>query len=100
VLAKITTSIAQIQSDAAKIAGESANAAKPWVQDIAELVQAVATAALPFIPAGSVAGPALQAALALLPVILAVVGLSGAAVVPHFPPDTARMILRAAAAPR
>ena len=60
------------------------------------MVQAIASVALPLVPAGSVIQATIQAAVSLLPVILAAVGVSGAGVPVKYRPSQARAILAAA----
>ena len=58
-------------------------------------MQALASVALPLVPAGSVIEATVQAAVSLLPEILAVVGVSGAGVRTKYSPAQARAILAA-----
>ncbi len=95
-VARLNTYLATIQADAAAVAGETATPVTGTVQEIGQVVQAVAAVALPIIPGGSAILPVIQAAISLLPVILASVGASGAGVVATFSPDQARLILAAA----
>ncbi len=94
ILNQLNSYVATIQADAAAIT--SATPATPTVQEIGQMVQAMASAALPFVPAGSVIEATIQAALSLLPVILAAVRVSGAALSAAYQPDQARLILAAA----
>ncbi|PPQ27079.1 hypothetical protein [Rhodopila globiformis] len=86
-----------IQADAAQVASATATPATSTVQEISQVVQALASVALPLVPAGSVMQATIQAAVSLLPVILAAVGVSGAGVPVTFLPSQARTILAAAA---
>jgi hypothetical protein len=97
--AQIQTALAQIQAAAADIA----TAASPQASIVTNLTSAVSvlsTLATPFFPAATPIGLALQAALALIPGLLAMVGASApaSAAASSMPPDQARLILRGAAA--
>nr|WP_294522993.1 hypothetical protein [uncultured Rhodopila sp.] len=87
--------LATIQAGAAKVASATATPAASTIQEITQVVQALASVALPLVPAGSVIEAAIQAALSLLPVILAAVGVSGAGMQPKYQPSQARAILAA-----
>jgi hypothetical protein len=88
--------LATIQADAAKVATSVATPATSTVQEIGQVVQAVAAVVLPLVPAGSVIEATIQAAVSLLPVVLAAVGVSGAGVPAKYEPEQARLILAAA----
>jgi len=99
VSAKISGYIADVQSVASKLsAALTATAASPLVQQIIGDVQAVAPIVLAIagLPPGTVA--AINAALALLPVLAAQVGLTSATLkAPVYAPAEARLILLGAA---
>jgi hypothetical protein len=97
-LAQLELYLATIQADAAKVASATATPTTSTVQEISQVVQALASVALPLVPAGSVMQATIQAAVSLLPVILAAVGVSGAGVPVSYRPSQARAILAAAAA--
>jgi hypothetical protein len=97
-LAEIEKYLAIIQADAVKVAAAVASPPPGTVQEIAQVVQALAAVALPLLPAGSVAEAAIQAAISLLPVILAAIGVAGAGVPARYAPADARAILAAVAA--
>jgi hypothetical protein len=93
IVSQLQADLATIQADAAQVA----NATQPAiVQEIGTVVQAVATIALPLIPGGSAVAATVQAAVSLLPVVLATAGVSGAPVATQFTPEQARLILAAA----
>jgi hypothetical protein len=94
-LAQLESYLAIIQADVAKVASANATPATSTVREISQAVQAIASVALPLVPAGSVAQAAIQAAVSLLPVILAAVGVSGAGVPVEYRPSQARAILAA-----
>nr|WP_294511936.1 hypothetical protein [uncultured Rhodopila sp.] len=87
--------LATIQAGAAKVASATSVSTASTVQEIAQVVQAIASVALPLVPAGSVIEAAIQAALSLLPAILAAVGVAGASVRTKYQPAQARAILAA-----
>jgi hypothetical protein len=95
-LTQLESYLAIIQADAAKVASATAVPATSTVQEISQVVQALASVALPLIPAGSVIQAIILAAVSLLPVILAAVGVSGAGIPAKYPPGQARAILVAA----
>ena len=97
---KITKLDAQISmleaEDARKASAVAASApAGSVVQQVITAVQALVPLAAPLLPAGSVWGPLLQAALSLVPEIAAAAGLTGAATVPapKYTPAQARALL-------
>lgn len=92
-LSQLDADLAAIQADAAKLVTA---VAPSTVQQIGQVVQAVAAIALPLVPGGSAIEATVQAAVSLLPVIMAAVGVSGAAMSVKFPPAQARLILAAA----
>ncbi len=87
--------LATIQAGAAKVAAATSTPATSTIQEIAQVVQALASVALPLLPGGSAIEVAIQAALSLLPVILAAVGVSGAGIATKYQPSHARAILAA-----
>jgi hypothetical protein len=87
--------LATIQAAAAKVASATATPAASMIQEVAQVVQALAAAALPLVPGGSVIEAAIQAALSLLPAILAAAGVSGAVAPGKYQPAQARAILAA-----
>jgi hypothetical protein len=87
--------VATIQAGAAKVASTVSTPATSTIQEIAQVVQALASVALPLVPGGSAIEVAIQAALSLLPVILAAVGVSGAGLPTKYQPSHARAILAA-----
>jgi hypothetical protein len=95
-LAQLESYLVIIQADAAKVASATATPATSTVQEISQVVQAIALVALPRVPAGSVTQATIQAAVSLLPVILAAVGVSGTGISVKYPPSQARAILVAA----
>jgi|GEM_PF-3443728 hypothetical protein len=89
--------LATIKADAATVAAASAGTSV--VQEIASTVQTVADIALPLIPGGSAIVSIVNAAVSLLPTILAAAGVTSAAKTsPIYSPEQARLILRGAAA--
>ena len=87
--------LATVQADAAKVASATSAPAASTIQEVAQVVQALASVALPLVPGGSVIEAAIQAALSLLPVILAAAGVSGAGTPAKYQPAQARAILAA-----
>ncbi len=85
--------LTKIQADAQQIV---ATPAPSTVQEIGQVVQDVAAIALPLIPGGSVVEATVQAAVSLLPTLMAAIGVSGAALSTKYDPDQARLILAAA----
>jgi hypothetical protein len=91
--------LATIKTDAGQVAAATASAGTNVVQEIASTVQTVAGIALPLIPGGSAIVPIINAAISLLPTILAAAGVTSATKTsPVYSPEQARLILRAAAA--
>ncbi|WP_428486006.1 hypothetical protein [Rhodopila sp.] len=88
--------LAAVQADAAQVAGATSAPATSTVQQIAQVVQAVASTVLPLVPGGSVVEATVQAAVSLLPAVMAEIGVSGATAPMKFTPDQARLILAAA----
>lgn len=77
-----------------------ASAAQPnpdTVAAIGSAVQALAAVLVPFVPQGAVVATVLQAALALVPIVLAMVGRPVAGAAATVTPDAARGILKEAA---
>ena len=95
VLTQIDFYVATIQADAAKVATAVGTPATSTVQEIGQVVQALASIVLPLVPGGSVIEATIQAAVSLLPVILAAAGVSGAGVPVKYRPEQARAILAA-----
>jgi hypothetical protein len=95
VLTQIEAYLATIQADAAKVAGATTTPPTSIVQEIGQVVQALASVVLPLVPAGSVIEVTIEAAVSLLPVILAAAGVSGAGVPVKYRPARARAILAA-----
>jgi hypothetical protein len=90
--------LATIQKDAAAIA---ATPSTSTAQEIVSVVQELAPLALSFVPGGSAVAAIVQAALSLAPALLADLGVAGEAMnaaPATYAPDTARLILRGAAA--
>ena len=94
--------LATIQADAKAIA---ATPTTSTAQEIVSVVTELAPLALSFVPGGSAIAAIVQAALALAPSLLTDLGVSGTALTAHaasgapfYTPDTARLILRGAAA--
>ncbi|WP_428485925.1 hypothetical protein [Rhodopila sp.] len=112
-LTQLDADLATIQVDAARITSATAGTAISTIQEIGQVVEAIAAVALPLIPGGSTVETTIEAAVSLLPVILAAVGSAGAArtarlagdglaspegraVRTTFTPEQARLILAAA----
>ncbi len=93
VVSQLQADLATIQADAAKVASTPQASI---VQEIGTVVQAVATIALPLIPGGSAVAATVQAAVSLLPAVLAAAGVNGVTIAAQFTPDQARLILAAA----
>jgi hypothetical protein len=97
-LAQIRGYVATIQKDAADIAAATATPAPTTISEIAQVVQALAPIALAVVPGGSALVPVVNAAVSMLPTVLAAAGVSGAiATAPTYTPEQARMILAATA---
>lgn len=97
VVAQLQADLALIQKDAAQVAADTAAPSASLVQEIASTVQAVATVALPLVPGGAPFVPVIQAAVSMLPTLLAAVHVSGAApVATAYTPNAARLILMGA----
>ena len=94
-LTQIDSCLLIIQADAAKLAAAIGTPATGLVQEIGQAVQALAAIALPLLPAGSVAEALLQAAVSLLPEILAAAGVLGAVPAAVYSPAQARLLLAA-----
>lgn len=99
-MARVQLEIGIIRADAAQIA-VAATPDAATVQRIASSVQVISDLVLPMLPAGNRVAVIVQAALALLPVILGAVGVAGAPraisrlAAPGMTPDAARAALRA-----
>lgn len=88
--------VATLQADAKSISAAVAASTTPsttTVQEIATVTGQIATAVLTALPGGGAAVVAVQAAQALVPVILAAFHVTGAAPVATMTPDEARLIL-------
>ncbi len=94
-LTQVDFYLAKIEADAVKIARATSTPATSTVQEVSQVVQALASVVLLLVPAGSVIEATIQAAVSLLPVILAAVGVAGAGVPAKYPPARARAILAA-----
>src|SRR4051794_5077309 len=70
-LTQLESYLAIIQADADKVASATATPATAIVREINQMGQAIASVALPLVPAGSIMEATSQAAVSLLPVILA-----------------------------
>jgi hypothetical protein len=95
-LTRLQADLTTIQTNAAQIAKAPAAST---VQEIGQAVQDVAAVALPLVPGGSAIEVTIDAAVSLLPAILAAAGISGAIGNPapaKYPPEQARLILAAA----
>jgi hypothetical protein len=90
--------LATIEADATTVAAATVTTPTNIVEEIAQTVQAVASVALPLIPGGTSLVALINAAVSLVPTILAAVGVSGAAPAGPLPytPAQARLILAAA----
>lgn len=77
-LIKVQSDLALVQADAQKIAVATVPTSSSLVQEIAQGVQAIADVALPVIPNGSAIVAVINAAVSLLPVILAAAGVASA----------------------
>jgi hypothetical protein len=97
-VAQIQTALTQIQAAATDI-NAAASPQASLVSNLTSAVSVLSTLATPFFPAATPIGLALQAALALVPGLLAMVGLSApaSAAASSMTPDQARLILRGAA---
>lgn len=93
----LSTDFALVQKDAAEInAALNAHAALPAnrVQEIANVLGTIVSAVLPGIPNGAEFIPVVQAAQALMPELLAAVGIAAASAEDGLPqPEVARMLL-------
>ena len=91
--------LATIQKDAAAIAAATTAPATGNVQEIAQAVQAIASVVLPLgaaVPGLAPFVPLIEAAISLLPAILAAVGVSGGELTgQRYTPAEARLILSA-----
>jgi hypothetical protein len=94
-LTQVDFYLATIQADAAKVAAAASAPATTTLQEIAQVVQALASVVLPLVPAGSVIEATIQAAVSLLPAILAAAGVAGAGLPVKYGPARARAILAA-----
>ena len=99
-LAKIKGDITKIQTAAASVATDTTGSAWPTnVQGITSLIGEIADVALPLIPGGAPFVLAVNAAQALVPILLAAIGVVGAKPGPAgVTPEQARLTLSAAAA--
>ena len=95
-LAKVQADLAKLQQAAAGIATATAGQQTTSVQGIAALVEEIASVVLPLVPGGAPWVLVVQAAQALVPVILAAAGVSGSTgAAPTMPATQARLILAA-----
>lgn len=92
VVAKAQSYLSIIQADAAKIAAATANPPADVVQEVVQAVQAFASIAST-IPALAPYAVVIQAAVALLPVILASAGIKVSGAAPSMGPTQARAVL-------
>jgi hypothetical protein len=98
IVTQLHSYLTTITNDAAQVAAFASGADTSTVQEIVSSVQTVADITLPLIPGGSTIVPVINAAVSLLPAILAVVGITSATTTrPVYTADQARLILRAAA---
>ncbi len=95
VVAQLNTYLTDLKSLASQI-GANATPSASIIQQVASDVQAFANLALPLIPGGAAYLVAINAALALLPALLAAVGVSASTpVAPSMTPAQARAVLQA-----
>ncbi len=92
----LEANLSKLQADARIVTTATGTPAPSAIQEIEHLVEAVASIALPLIPGGSAIQLTIEAAVAILPPILAAAGISGIAKAPKFTPAQARVILAAA----
>ena len=100
-VARINADLAKIQADAAQVQADvTATSAVPTgvVQEIASVVTDVATVVLPAVPGAAPFVPVVQAANALVPVLLNAIGSPAAGAAPVMSPSAARLVLAGAAA--
>lgn len=98
VLTRVQADALTVSADAAKVAAAAASATGGLVQQIAAAVKEIAALVLPLFPSTQPFVPLIEAALSLLPVLLASAGVSGSAgTTPVYTPEEARLILRGAA---
>ncbi len=96
VLTKVEADALVVSADAAKVAA-AAGQASGLVAQIAAAVEEIAALVLPLFPSSQPFVPLINAALSLLPTLLAEAGVRGAAVAaPVYTPEEARLILRGA----
>ncbi len=96
-LTRLQGDLATIEGDAAKVAADTADAGTGAVQEIAAGVRLIAGIVLPLSGLPGTVATVINAAVSLLPAILAAAGLVGASVTaPAYTPEQARLILRAA----
>jgi hypothetical protein len=96
VVTKVQADALIVANDAAKIA-TATGAVAGLAQQIAVAVQGIADIVLPMFPATSPFVPLINAAISLLPTILAAAGVKGAKLATAvYTPEQARLILRAA----
>ena len=95
-MTELENTLTKLRADAGIVATSAQAPAQSTVQEIEQLVQAVASIALPLLPVGSPIVATIQAAIAILPPILAAAGISGTGGAPMFTPAQARLILAAA----
>ncbi len=95
-MTKLEDNLTRLQADLAVVTAAAGTPALSTVQEIGQLVEAVASVALPLVPGGSAIEVTIQAAIAILPPILAAAGISGTGRTPKFTPAQARVILAGA----
>jgi hypothetical protein len=95
-VATLEDDLSRLQADVAAVTVASGKPAPTTVQQIGQVVEAVASIALPLIPGGSAIALTIEAAVALLPPIMAAAGISGIGPKSDLTPDQARAILAAA----
>jgi hypothetical protein len=98
-LKQLQSYVVALQQAASTVATSTATPATSAVQEIVTVVEDIAPIALSFVPGGGAIAAIVQAAISLLPVVTAAVGIAGAPVkAPVYTPDNARLVLRAAPA--
>ncbi len=94
-LAQLQGCVAKLQTVAAQLSIAGGKPSPAMIQNIGATVRIAASMALPLVPDGSAAAMAIQAALSLLPPLLAASGVAGDDTAQRFTPDQARRILAA-----
>jgi hypothetical protein len=95
-VATLEDNLSRLQTEAAAITVATGKLSPSTVQEIGQVVEAVASVALPLLPGGSAIELTIEAAVAILPPIMAAAGISGIGKKPELTPDQARAILAAA----